>query len=272
MKYNPIIAVVAFIFGLGGSLVAFSLSEFSADLAVYGSITLIASILGLVGIFLFDKDYKVAIVQYVVCGMSIFVGASLVGILGCLFYMIAAVLAYIEREKSDNFLTDGFNDINYYGNEVQIKQRYRNFPTNINNRFYWIMVIISVILIVSAGVLGFAGYNYVLQQKSEGLLITNISADLKESYGYYSGGVQGTLTSTNDIENVQVKGVWYGKDGTQLAQTYNSNSFDDISADQKYQINIPYFKESQYKPVKVKIQIYENYEDTPLYTQTVNFN
>lgn len=272
MKINPIIAVLAFLFGLGGSLVAYSWSGLSADLATNGSITLVASILGLLGIYLFEKDYKIAMAQYIICGIGVLIGTSLVGILGFVFYVIAAVVAYVEREKSGS-KTDNFDEVNFYGNETEIRQRYPNFPTNNDkNKIYWIIPAIALILIILSGVIGDASYNNDLHEKANAIDISNISSDLKVSYGYYSGGVQGTLVSQKDIQNVQIKGVWYGEDGSQIDQTYDTNTFTDIKANQKYQLNIPYYKESNYKPVKVEIQIFENFGETPLFTKTVNFN
>jgi hypothetical protein len=272
MKINPIMAVLAFLFGLGGSLVAYSWSGLSADLATNASITLVASILGLIGIYLFEKDYKIAIAQYIISGLGVLIGTSMVGIPGFIFYVIAAIVAYIERDQSGS-KTDKFDEIKFYGNEQEIRQRYPNFPTNADkNNIYWIIPVITLILIVLSGVMGDASYNNDLQEKANGIDITNISSDLKVSYGYYTGGVQGTLSSQRDIQSVQIKGVWYGEDGSQIDQTYDTNTFTDIKANQKYQLNIPYYKESNNKPVKVEIQIFENFDDTPLYTKTVNFN
>lgn len=272
MKINPIIAFLAFLFGLGGSLVAYSWSGLSADLATNGSITLVASILGLLGIYLFEKDYKIAMAHYIICGLGVLIGTSMLGIPGFIFYVIAAVVAYVEREKSGS-KTDKFDEVNFYGNETEIRQRYPNFPTNNDkNKIFWIIPAIALILIILSGVIGDASYNNDLHEKANAIDISNISSDLKVSYGYYSGGVQGTLSSQKDIQNVQIKGVWYGEDGSQIDQTYDTNTFTDIKANQKYQLNIPYYKESNYKPVKVEIQIFENFGETPLFTKTVNFN
>lgn len=272
MKYNPILAILGFVFGLGGALIAYSMSGLSADLATNGSITLIASILGLIGIYLFEKDYKLAAAQYAICGLGVLIGTSLMGILGFLLYLIAAVMAYIEREKSGS-KSAAFDEVYFYGNEKEIREKYVNFPTNsAKNMVLWAIPIVTVILIIMAGVLGDASYQNDLQNKADSIDITDVSSDLQVSYGYYTGGVQGTLISQRDIENVQVKGVWFAEDGSQLDQTYDSNIITDIKANQKYQLNIPYYKESSYKPVKVVIEVYENFDSTPLYQKTVNFN
>lgn len=272
MKYNPILAILGFVFGLGGALVAYSMSGLSADLITNGSITLISSILGLIGIYLFEKDYRLAVAQYAIAGLGVLIGTSLMGILGFLLYLIAAIMSYIEREKSGS-KASGFDEIYFYGDENEIRQRYVNFPTNsAKNMIYWAIPIVTIILIILAGALGDASYQNDLQNKADSIDITDITSDLKVSYGYYSGGVQGTLISQRDIENVQIKGVWFAEDGSQIDQTYDSNIISDIKANQKYQLNIPYYKESTYKPVKVVIEVYENFDEKPLYQKTVNFN
>lgn len=272
MKYNPILAILGFVFGLGGALFAYSMSGLSADLATNGSITLIASILGLIGIYLFEKDYKIAIAQYVIAGLGVLIGTSLLGILGFLLYLIAALMAYMERDKSGS-KSAKFDQIYFYGDEHEIRKKYPDFPTNTaKNIFLWAIPILTVILILMAGVLGDASYQSDLQNKADSIEITNVSSDLKVEYGYYSGGVQGTLISQRDIDNVQVKGVWFAADGSQIDQTYDSSIISDIKANQRYQLNIPYYKESSSQPAKVVIEVYENFDNKPLYQKTVNFN
>lgn len=272
MKYNPILAILGFVFGLGGALFAYAMSGLSADLVTNGSITLIASILGLIGIYLFEKDYKLAVVQYVIAGLGVLIGTSLIGILGFLMYLIAAIMAYMEREKSGD-KSAKFDQIYFYGDENEIRSRYPDFPTNnAKNIFLWAIPILTIVMILLAGVLGDVSYQNDIQNKADSIQITDVTSDLKVDYGYYTGGVQGTLTSKRDIDNVQIKGVWFGEDGSQIDQTYDSNILSDIKANQKYQLNIPYYKESSYKPTKVVIEVYENFGNNPLYQKTVNFN
>lgn len=273
MKINPIIAALAFIFGLGGAFAAYSISGLSAELITNGSITLVASILGLLGIYLFEKDYKIAIIQYIVCGLGVLIGTSLFGVLGFAFYLIAAIVAYVEREKSGSKANGEFDELYFYGDSNEIKNRYPNFPTNkAKNSLYYAIPVLTFIIIILVGVFGSLSYANDMQNKGQGIEITELSTDLKTSYGYYTGGIQATLTSKRDIENAQVKGVWYASDGTQIDQTYDTNMIGDIKADQKYKINIPYYKESNNRPAKVVIEVYESYGSSPIYNMTVNLN
>lgn len=273
MKLNPIMAVLALLFGIGGALSAYTLSGLSADLATNGSITLIASILGLLGIYLFEKNYKLAIIQYVICGLGVLIGTSLVGILGFIFYVLAAVLAYVEKDKGGS-KANTFDDIHFYGDEKSIRLKYPNFPTNkAKDTILYAIPVITIILIILVGVLGDMSYQNDMQSKADGIELTNVSSDLKVNFGYYTGGVQGTLTSQKDLNHVQVKGSWYSADGSQLEQTYDSNLVvSDMKAGQKYQINIPYTKPSSDVPAKVVIELYEDAGNKPIFNKTVNFN
>lgn len=273
MKINPIMAVLAAVFGIGGALYAYSFAGLSADLATNGSITLVSSILGLIGIYLFEKDYKFAIAQYTVAGLGILIGTSLVGILGFIFYIVAAILSYVEKDKSGKRSDNTFEDIRFYGNEKAIRQKYPDFPTNkAKNTIYWAVPVITLILIILVGVIGDMSYQNDLQAKADSIELDNVTSDLKVSYGYYEGGVHGTLSSQKDITNAQIKGVWYKADGTQIDETYDTSLISEIKSGQKYQINIPYYRESSDVPGKVVIEVYENFDSTPLYNKTVNFN
>ncbi len=273
MKIHQIIAVLAMVFGLGGAFVAYSFSGLSAELITNGSISLVSSILGLLGIYLFEKDYKIAIVQYIICGIGVLVGTSLFGILGFIFYLMAAVIAYMERDKGGYISSNGLEDAHFFGEESEIRRRYSNFPKNTNNStVYWIIPTVSVIIIILVGVLGGLSYANDMQAKSDGIELTNLSSDIKVEYGYYTGGVQGILKSQRDLDNVQIKGLWYSESGAQIDETYDSSLISDIKANHEYNINIPYYKPSNDKPKHVEIQVYESFDDKPIYSKNITFN
>ena len=273
MKIHQIIAVLAMVFGLGGAFVAYSFSGLSAELITNGSISLVSSILGLLGIYLFEKDYKIAIVQYIICGIGVLVGTSLFGILGFIFYLMAAVIAYMERDKGGYISSNGLEDAHFFGEESEIRRRYSNFPKNTNNStVYWIIPTVSVIIIILVGVLGGLSYANDMQAKSDGIELTNLSSDIKVEYGYYTGGVQGILKSQRNLDNVQIKGLWYSESGAQIDETYDSSLISDIKANHEYNINIPYYKPSNDKPKHVEIQVYESFDDKPIYSKNITFN
>ena len=268
MKFNPIVAIIAMVCGLGGALSAYGLSGLSAELITNGSITLISSLLGLAGIWLFNKDYKIAMVQYIVCGLGVLIGTSFFGILGCLVYIIAAVVAFIEKDKVNNIAPINPNYTHTFGNNPQ-----PNMPVaSQDNKILWLIPVASIIIIILVGVIGGLSYENDMTAKAQSIEITNISSDLKVSYGYYTGGIQGTLKSQRDLDNVQVKAVWYSESGAQLDETYDTGSITDVKANQTYKLNMPYYKTSDDKPAKAEIRVYESFGQELLYSHNVTFN
>lgn len=268
MKINPILAVLAMIFGLGGAFAAYGLSGLSADLMTNGSITLVSSILGLAGIWLFNKDYKIAAAQYIVCGLGVLIGTSLFGILGFLFYLIAGVAAFMEKDKISNVANINPEYVHNFGNNQQVPAQ---MPKP-DNKMLWLVPLASAILIILVGVIGGLSYENDMNSKAQSIEITNVSSDLKVSYGYYTGGIQGNLKSQRDLENVQVKAIWYADDGAQIDETYDTGSISDITANQSYKLNIPYYKSSDDKPARAEIQVYESFGSELLYSHNVTFN
>ncbi|RAP50608.1 MAG: hypothetical protein BZ136_01020 [Methanosphaera sp. rholeuAM74] len=267
MKLNPIIAVLGFLGGLGGALGAYFLSAFSASLATNASITLIASILGLIGIWLFNKDYKVAIAQYVIAAIGVLFGTSLFGVVGFIFYIIAAVVAYTEKDKSITTQTGNIEE-HYFGNPQEIKQ----YPTkSSSNMALWVIPILTVVLIAFAGIAGQMFYNYDMHTKGEGITLTNLSSDIKTSYGITSGSIKGRFTSDNDISSVRIKAVFYDSSGAQIDEAYDSNILGNVNAGQSYELNIPYSSSSDSKPARAEIRISESFDDEILYAQNVTF-
>ncbi|RAP54831.1 MAG: hypothetical protein BZ137_00130 [Methanosphaera sp. rholeuAM130] len=268
MKINPIMAILAMVFGLGGAFAAYGLSGLSADLMTNGSITLVSSILGLAGIWLFNKDYKIAAAQYIVCGLGVLIGTSLFGILGFLFYLIAGVVAFMEKDKVGNIAPINPEYVHNFGNSqtatVQIPQE--------DNKMLWLVPLASVIIIILVGVIGGLSYENDMNSKAQSIEITNVSSDLKASYGYYSGGIQANLKSQRDIDNVQIKAIWYSDSGAQLDETYDTGTISDITANQTYKLNFPYYQSTDNKPAKAEIQVYESFGSELLYSHNVTFN
>lgn len=267
MKFNPIFAILGLIFGFLGAFGAYGLSGFDAQLVTNGSITLISSILGLLGIYLFNKNYKIAIVQYIICGLGVLIGTSLFGVLGFIFYLIAGVVSYVERIPVNSTQANP-NTTHTFGNNTPVNNL---SPVTSNNKTLWIIPVVSIIILLFVGIFGGLSYDNDMNSKSQSIEITNITSDLKVSYGYYTGGVQGDLKAQRDLGNVQVKARWYSDSGAQLDETYDSNVISDIKANQTYKLNFPYFKSSDNKPSKAEIIVYQS-SDKILYSHNVTFN
>ena len=149
MKFNPIFAILGFIFGVMGGFIAYFLSGFASELMTNSSIALISGILGLIGIWLFNKDYRVAIAQYIIAGIGVLIGVSLYGVVGCIFYVLAAVVALMEKDKIKPTISQT-NNIHYFGNKDNIPQ----VPVIKSDSRLWIIPLVSFIVILLVGVGG----------------------------------------------------------------------------------------------------------------------
>lgn len=272
MKFNPILAVIACILGFCGVFVAISSSVLTSDLITNASITLLSSILGLAGIFLFEKDYKLAIVQYVICAFGALFALFIYSVPSFVFFIIAAAVTFFEKEKSGNYIEKNVLDAHFFGDESEIREKYNNFPKNTtNSTIYWIIPLISVILLLLVGVIGGLMYDNDMESKLDAIEMTNLSSDIKKSYYNYTGGVHGEISSQRDFDKIQVKGKWYSANGTLIDENYDSN-ITNIKQNQKIQFNLPYNKPTTVKPAKIEIEVYEPNDKMVLYSKNVTFN
>lgn len=272
MKFNPIIALIACLFGLVGVFFTFSSSVFTSDMLSGTLVTALSVILALAGIFLFDKDYKIAIVQYVICAFGSLVGMGLYVIIPFILLLIAAVVCFFEKEKSENYTENNVLDAHFFGDESEIRERYNNFPKNTtNSTVYWIVPLVSIILLLSVGVMGSITLENDMESKLDAIEITQLSTDIKRNYTNYTGGVQGVLTSQRDFQNIQVKGKWYNANGTLINESIDNN-ISSIKKDQKYQLNLQYNQPTTNKPKKVEIEVYDPNESLVLYSKNITFN
>ena len=97
MKVNPILAVVACVLGFVGVFLAFSSSLFDLNMLISASVTILSSILGLAGIFLFNKDYRIAMIQYVICAFGALLGLGTNALITFILFIIAAAVTQTEK-------------------------------------------------------------------------------------------------------------------------------------------------------------------------------
>lgn len=272
MKVNPILAVVACILGFVGVFIAFSSSLFDSNMLISASVTILSSILGLAGIFLFNKDYRIAMLQYVICAFGALLGLGIPALITFILFIIAAAVTFFEKEKSTNYTEKNVLDAHFFGDESEIRERYNNFPKNTtNSTIYWIIPLISVILLLLVGVVGGLIYDNDMESKLDAIEITNLSSDIKKSYRNYTGGVHGEISSQRDFDNIQVKGKWYSANGTLIDENNDSN-ITSIKQNQKIQFNLPYNKPATDKPAKIEMEVYEPNDNMVLYSKNVTFN
>ena len=201
MKFNPIFAILGFIFGVVGGFIAYFLSGFDSELMTNGSIALISGILGLIGIWLFNRDYRVAIAQYTIAGIGVLIGVSLYGVVGCIFYVLAAVVALMEKDKVKPIISQT-NNIHYFGNKDNIPQ----VPVIKSDSRLWIIPLVSFIVILLVGIGGNISHDMEISQKASSLEVSNVAI---ESEGYSMYKVSCDLKSSMNYKYLQMEVIFY---------------------------------------------------------------
>lgn len=197
MKINSIVAFIAFIFGICGSLVAFFVASFDSSLLINGIIAIIASCYGLIGVWLFNKNYKISIAMYVVAGICVLIGVSLFGVLGFMLYIVAAIVAYVEKYKATYELSDV--NVHYFGNNVQVEQA----PLKKDTNNFWLipfsLVVILIILLFASNV----GNPF---ESTDTLEISNLSIT-SEGYSMYT--ISCDLVPKKDYDYLVMQVIFY---------------------------------------------------------------
>ena len=268
MKINPIFAIVAFISGMIATLTLLSSPLNTTTIISLTGISL-SSLFGLLGIYLFEKNYKIAIIQYVLCGILLLSIDNIFELLASIFFILAAIIAYIEREKVEDNLNN-FDASELYLNKEEIENRYPNFPKNYTPSKY--IPLLSIILILSIAFTVGGIYELDNMSKADSIKVTDLSYNLNTYFGYTMGSQQLTITSDRDFDLVTIQGVWYDENNTIIDKTYDSNLVKKLQSGQKYQANIPYYQQATKKPTKIELQILEPGQDKPFYNETLYFN
>ena len=74
----------------------FSLSGLVPDFVFYGSLAIIIAILGLLGVYISKMDIRIAAIQYIILGLGLFITIGYYGVIGCVIFIVAGVLAIAE--------------------------------------------------------------------------------------------------------------------------------------------------------------------------------
>ncbi len=101
MKYNKILAIISLIGALVGAVIVYYLTALAPELLTRAIVTVIIGVLGSVGAYLFDQDYRMAIVEYFIAGISVFICIGTYGFLGLVLFVITGIVALFERDKSE---------------------------------------------------------------------------------------------------------------------------------------------------------------------------
>ncbi len=164
---STIVAIVAVIIGIIEGLNVFSLSGLVPDFVFYGSLAIIIAILGLLGVYISKMDIRIAAIQYIILGLGLFIAIGYYGVIGCVIFIVAGVLAIAEYVQTKE--------------EVTPDKKLFLIPV-------LTIVIIVLFLLASAG-LGVLDS----MAASDSVSFSGLSAAISNDYGVTSGDLTGTL-------------------------------------------------------------------------------
>ena len=102
---STIVAIVAVIIGIIEGLNVFSLSGLVPDFVFYWSLAIIIAILGLLGVYISKMDIRIAAIQYIILGLGLFIAIGYYGVIGCVIFIVAGVLAIAEYVQTKEEVT-----------------------------------------------------------------------------------------------------------------------------------------------------------------------
>ena len=97
-----VFSVMGIVLGIISVLIALMFNFLSAELIINAGVALVASLIGVVAIWLSNKDYRVAFIEYLIAAMGLLVTFYLIGIIGAIFFIIAAILLLIDKRNIFN--------------------------------------------------------------------------------------------------------------------------------------------------------------------------
>lgn len=111
-KINYIIAIIACTFGINSGIVLYDFSyiPFLYDAYYIASLIILVSIISLLGIYYFKRDYRLTIAIYIIAGIIIIWSTRMhmnQVIITFILYIIAAIVAYLEN---NNYINNNFNN------------------------------------------------------------------------------------------------------------------------------------------------------------------
>ncbi|WP_455644720.1 hypothetical protein [Methanosphaera sp.] len=227
MKVNYIFGVIGCVFAILGAIVAFFMAAFSSDLLTNGMMAMLAGLLGLLGIWLFDKDYRIAGVQYIVSGIGVLIGVSLFGILGLVFYLIAGLFAFMEKDKSAQTSTTSStidSNVHYFGDDSNTNNIPQQVTVKNNNTTLWIIPIITIVLVFVIGFAGTSSFDLASAQSGDAIEINNVSI---QSEGYSMYTVSCDITPHKSFSYLSMKVIFYDSSNAVIGDSslvWNTNN------------------------------------------------
>ena len=250
-KYNLnyFAVIIGIIFLIRSLLIEFSIASYYSNFTIRVIITIIAGLIGVSGLLLFKKNYKIALAQYIIAIVG-FLLADLAGFYTFIFFILAVFLAYFEKDKSEN--TEKLDE------NSKIKLIY--IPC--------ISALIIILLFASSIVLSDREHD----ARVNAINVTDLKADSIIEYNYPKVNITGKLVSSETLKSVSVKTYWYDESGIQIDETYDSGIRNEIKENQVYQLNSNYFGRQGGKvPSKAEIVVQDLKNDEIIYSKNVTF-
>ena len=172
----------------------FSLSGLVPDFVFYGSLAIIIAILGLLGVYISKMDIRIAAIQYIILGLGLFIAIGYYGVIGCVIFIVAGVLAIAEYVQTKE--------------EVTPDKKLFLIPV-------LTIIIIVLFLLASAG-LGVLDS----MAASDSVSFSGLSAAISNDYGVTSGDLTGTLNVDKDFDYLEVKVRFYNSNNLTLYESY----------------------------------------------------
>lgn len=240
---STIVAVIAVIIGIIEGLNVFSLSGLVPDFVFYGSLAIIIAILGLLGVYISKMDIRIAAIQYIILGLGLFIAIGYYGVIGCVIFVAAGVLAIAEYVQTKEEVTP--------------------------DKKLFLIPVLTIIIIIVLFLLASAGLGVLdSMAASDSVSFSGLSASISNEYGTTSGDLTGTLNVDKDFDYLEVKVSFYNSNNLTLYESYAYNGNNVHPG--KYSIDAFYFGNEI--PTKAVIEVYNEINSDPIYTQNVNIN
>lgn len=259
---NYFTAIIGVLFLFRSLYISLKISSYYENFTIRFVISIVAAIIAISGILLFNNDYKISIYQYIIASISV-VLADMTGFYPFVLFVLSAILVYIEKNKSklDNYVE---SDAHYFDNSsVKIKEPKRKLIL-----IPIISIIILVLLLVSSVVL----YDMQMDAKLNAINITDLSGSTSVEYDYPKANITGKLVSSQTLDDISVKVYWYNDKGAQIDESYDSNIKSQIKEGQQYQLNLNYYGGQQAEvPTSAQIVVEDYIKHQILYSKNVTF-
>ncbi len=263
MKLMHIVYIGAVLFGVIACIqVPYVNSGFSS---------LLILILSYLGIWLYNKNKLISMVQFIVCGFLFYflvcgnlgyfvLNYQIFSIITSILFIILAIIIYSEYHENNKLTEENI--------EIKKTKKYWIIPIM---TFIVIFIIFSAIPHIIEGINYPNTYSYSSNYDTTSKINIHITDHDYRSSGMLSGGtLYGSLSSNTTHQGINLKTKWYDENGFLLDSDYDYDlSTTRISPNEEYTFQL-YYSTDGSKATEVEIDIYD--ESTGKYLDTQKFN